>query len=537
MNGEKNDVLIKLAICHMEREDYKKALEFCEVNLRKDENSSRALRYVAWCEFLVGEYIGALAHIEKSILLEEVQHEGYYIKGRILLALNRITEATEVFKKIIKYNQSSATYITSLGITYAMRQLNKEAIESFSQGAKLNRKAAEPLYNLALVYEATENYKEAIELYEEVINIDKDFYLAIISKHNLSNGSALGYHYSRFVHVKFRIEDSLLIDREIAGNTKVRGICEDYFKECAYYLLTDDYSKASVLPNKYNYAYMNPSGKLKNPIKNDAPFIMSSSVYSQNPQNISSPKSSTHKFPKQLKPQTAPLPIITPNSFQSPSGMKPYEKSDAPNSLQSQIKPQAISHPFLPFPISEAPLMNTTGFWNQLLESQQRQVQSMMAHGVIPHPLFMPSTPSIPGNPLQIERPQIINPLSSLFDQKHNLPPHQPSAHVSAQEVDKKDVINEERSLDEVKLSDEEKEPLRLKDKSTTKKLNGDQLPRKKEAGKESNIVRVPIHENRDYGDTIVRLNLSLYKPNYRKRKHAEHNEKINKKEIRKHKY
>jgi tetratricopeptide (TPR) repeat protein len=501
MNEEKNDVLVKLVICHIEKGDYEKALEFSEMNLRRNGESSRALRYIAWCKFLVSNYTDALAHIDKAVLLEEVQHEGHYIKGRILLALNKLLEATEALKKAVGYNQLSAAYMTSLGIAYSMRQLYKEAIEFFSQGIKLNMKAAEPWYNLALIHEVMQDRAEAIIAYEEAIKICKEFYLAVISKDALSNGNILQYHYSRFVHIQFRIDDNLLVDKEIAANPKVKGICEDYFKQCANSLLVnDDYSKAAVLSNKSKGSYMNPLEKLKNPKDNNPPVTMSSNFHFLNPLELTPPKPNIHELRKQTKLQTLFSPIITSNSFQSSGGTRVYEKSNTPSSIQPQIRTQAISHSF---PAPEIPSINKTEFWNQLLQSQ---LQSMIAHRVISYPPYISST-TVPNQSSQIKRSQINNPLPSSPSQKYN--PHKHSFYQLGVKENIKCVDN------------------------NIKKINDDQL---NEDCKESNVVRIPRCGIKEQLDTMVRLDLSLYKPKVRKRKYPENDKEINKEGIQKHK-
>lgn len=220
------DILIKMAICYIEKKEYGDALRSSEAALAMNEQNYRALQHVAWCEFLLEKNVQALEHINKAISLKESDGDGYYIKGRILLATEKYPEAGEAFKKAIQHNHSKVTYLGSSGILNALTNSCKEAFDDFLKATQINPSIPEIWFNIGILYEICQQYAEALVAYNKTLEADPTFNEAIVRKQALSSENPIKSPHPQFMHCEFRVYDPMVPMKSFLNNQKVKKAIE-----------------------------------------------------------------------------------------------------------------------------------------------------------------------------------------------------------------------------------------------------------------------------------------------------------------------
>jgi len=223
------DILIKMAICYIEKKDYIDALRSSEAALAMNDQNYRALQYVAWCEFLLERHSQALEHINKAISLKESDGDGYYIKGRILMATEKYPEAGKSFKRAILHNHNKVAYLGSSGILNALTKSYKEAFDDFRKATDIDASVPEMWFNIGMLYEFNHQYNEAIIAYKKTIEADSSFNQAIVRQQALSSEGPIKPPHPQFIHSEFRIYDPMVPTKSYLNNQKVKKAIEPCF--------------------------------------------------------------------------------------------------------------------------------------------------------------------------------------------------------------------------------------------------------------------------------------------------------------------
>jgi tetratricopeptide (TPR) repeat protein len=220
------DILIKMTICYVEKKEYTDALRSSEAALAMNDQNYRALQHVAWCEFLLERYPQALKHIDKAISLKQSDGDGYYIKGRILMATEKYPDASESFKNAIRHNHSKVAYLGSSGILNALTKSYNEAFNDFLKATQIDDTVHEIWFNIGILYEMHQQYSEALLAYKRTIEADPSFNEAILRKQALSSESPTKSPPPQFVHPEFRVYDPMVPMKSYLNNQKVKKAIE-----------------------------------------------------------------------------------------------------------------------------------------------------------------------------------------------------------------------------------------------------------------------------------------------------------------------
>jgi len=220
------DILIKMGICYIEKKEYADALRSFEAALAMNDQNCRTLQHMAWCEFLMAKYTPALEHIQKAITLKESDGDGYYIKGRILLATEKYPEAKEAFNRAIFHNQAKAIYLASLGVVNCLTKLYSEAFENFLKATQMENSLPEVWFDIGILYELHQQITEAIVAYQKAVEVAPEFTDAAMRKQSLSNESASKPPLPNFIHPEFRVFDTMVPMKSFINNQKVKKASE-----------------------------------------------------------------------------------------------------------------------------------------------------------------------------------------------------------------------------------------------------------------------------------------------------------------------
>lgn len=534
------DILLKLAICHIEKEEYDNALQICEIAFTKNSHNAMTLRHLAWCEFLVGKYKVALEHIDEAVMMEGTEAKGYYVRGRILLALEKLTEASEEFKNATRLDKTNAVYITSLAITYSVKELYKNAHETYLDAAKLNQNAPEIWYNFGVTYEMTQQHSEALLAYEEALKRDKDYYLAIVNKQRLNNGHAIDC--PCFVHLPFFISDSMLFDKKLGE--RIKRLCADYFEK-----LNDSYNQPM---NEFIVSAKPETVNSSDVIKNKTLIPGLTQLHSHERPPSKSNMRENLKAAERIEPQSyldIQLPVQSNNNLKSSAPIKSQENPPCSFQPQARLLP---SIPAAKTPSMDYLQANALEFWRQLLQSQQNQAQSILAHDLALKPNILTSTTIPMQSNVFATEPSAIRCQLAANSNKDHVSGFYPVSSILQQPnvAAHEDVPRLNGKLSEaisVKAPCElqEAEDLKYRTRSSMKKATTDnestpqkrttRIGREREmeeiriiTDKQSNKIIIPdisrIHEkNKANSDTVVRINIATLKPNLRKRKQPEY--------------
>ena len=220
------EILIKMGICYIEKKEYSEALRSYEAALAMNDQNSRTLQHIAWCEFLMTKYIPAVDHIIKAISLKESDADGYYIHGRILLATEKYPEAKDAFNRAIIHNQSKPLFFASLGVVNCLTKLYSEAFENFLKATHMDQSIPEVWFDIGILYEVHQQLNEAAVAYQKAIEAAPDFVEAISRKQVVSSELAGKSPLPQFIHPEFRVADTMVPLKSFINNQKIKKASE-----------------------------------------------------------------------------------------------------------------------------------------------------------------------------------------------------------------------------------------------------------------------------------------------------------------------
>eukprot|EP00826_Nyctotherus_ovalis_P002553 TRINITY_DN10513_c0_g1_i2.p1 TRINITY_DN10513_c0_g1~~TRINITY_DN10513_c0_g1_i2.p1 ORF type:complete len:641 (+),score=120.79 TRINITY_DN10513_c0_g1_i2:679-2601(+) len=224
--GRRIDIFAKLGICFEEKKEYTDALKSYESALALDSKNTKPLLHLAWCHYLMNNHPKAL-EISASILLRDATNsDAYYIKGRAMLQLKKCAEAQECFSQAVANDEKNVVYVNSLGVALCLLGEFGKALTEFSKGTKINSKVAEIWLNLGMLHEHNKEYSEAESAYNEGLKIIPESSMLERRKNSLKEEIKAPIE---FVHMEYRVSDSMVPMKEFANNQFLRKGAEAYF--------------------------------------------------------------------------------------------------------------------------------------------------------------------------------------------------------------------------------------------------------------------------------------------------------------------
>jgi tetratricopeptide (TPR) repeat protein len=173
LNKKPNDVeaLNLLAVIYAIENEYALALEIFNKAAKRNPVDARILFNKSNVLMHLKEYTEALLTVDKALLLNKSNSEGYRIRGEILRSMGRIDESILITKQAIEIDPNNPDLFNDLGILYKDKAEPNLALNNFSWAIKLKPSFAEAYANigntqheLGLLYEAQLSYKALLNL-------------------------------------------------------------------------------------------------------------------------------------------------------------------------------------------------------------------------------------------------------------------------------------------------------------------------------------------------------------------------------------
>lgn len=171
INPGYKDVVIKLSDCYYETGRNRDSLKVFKENKKYCKNYDS---YLAWAKRLhiLGHYEEAISKLSSTEKYNTKRLTAKYLKGEILLELNRVPEALEIFKYIIKLNSDNFKANLKFAEALSMSNENIKAIEVFERCYLLNPLNYELLIKYGKACYRIKDYNKAIELYKDAIQLN-----------------------------------------------------------------------------------------------------------------------------------------------------------------------------------------------------------------------------------------------------------------------------------------------------------------------------------------------------------------------------
>lgn len=120
-----------------------------------------------------GQYVEAVAHLEKALELDERNVDAYISKAIALAYLDRLDEAEECLQRALIVKKDCADAYFHLGNIAFMKEQYKDSIKYLNLAVANGYEAADAYYLLGLVYEVCEEFLQALRHYSKAIRADE----------------------------------------------------------------------------------------------------------------------------------------------------------------------------------------------------------------------------------------------------------------------------------------------------------------------------------------------------------------------------
>lgn len=120
-----------------------------------------------------GQYVEAVAHLEKALELDEKNVDAYISKAIALAYLDRLDEAEECLQRALIVKKDCADAYFHLGNIAFMKEQYKDSIKYLNLAVANGYEAADAYYLLGLVYEVCEEFLQALRHYSKAIRADE----------------------------------------------------------------------------------------------------------------------------------------------------------------------------------------------------------------------------------------------------------------------------------------------------------------------------------------------------------------------------
>ncbi len=167
-----------------------------------------------------GDFIGALAKLNKALEIKPDSHPAWYYRGLVLMSLSSFKEALHSFDKALEFRPGSYASWYNKAVVLVNLGKFEEAIINFNKAIEIKPDFAEGWLNLGNFFDDFGRFEEALDSFEKAIQIKPDYHEVWNSRGNV-------------LRTLKRFEESL------ASYEKTLEIKPDYYESC--------YNKGNVL--------------------------------------------------------------------------------------------------------------------------------------------------------------------------------------------------------------------------------------------------------------------------------------------------
>ncbi len=125
-----------------------------------------------------GKYFEAVRDFAKAVTLDPKSPEAHYALARALTQADKLQEAIDEFKRVLKFNLTNELKIWSyvlMANAYADLGQYKGAIEAYEQAIRLDPTLSKPHNSLGLAYAASGQLSEAAAEFNQAVQLKSDY--------------------------------------------------------------------------------------------------------------------------------------------------------------------------------------------------------------------------------------------------------------------------------------------------------------------------------------------------------------------------
>jgi tetratricopeptide (TPR) repeat protein len=123
----------------------------------------------------LGQYEDAIKCYDKVLDINQLNDDGYFLRGQAKIALEDYTGALEDLNKVRTGQFRSAEKITSIGQCYFGLGFFEEAEKNYQEAIRSDPKSKRAFYSLAVLYANENKYERAKKQLETCVKIDRNF--------------------------------------------------------------------------------------------------------------------------------------------------------------------------------------------------------------------------------------------------------------------------------------------------------------------------------------------------------------------------
>ena len=150
--------------------DYKKSIDKLNVILSLDNNNIDAMYLLAISQEKINDYKNAIKTYKNLIAIQK-NYNFYDNLGKINLKLNEFKTARKYFSGSLRINPKNADIHNTLGIAFAMENMEDLAVKHFLNASEINQDFLDPIYNLLEMYEKTNKFNALKNLVKQKIKL------------------------------------------------------------------------------------------------------------------------------------------------------------------------------------------------------------------------------------------------------------------------------------------------------------------------------------------------------------------------------
>jgi tetratricopeptide (TPR) repeat protein len=181
-----------------------------EYLLKQDPNNALGMFANSTARLELGQPQEALAMVNRLLLVDKVNAEYQFLKGRVLIQLNRPVEATEPLLKAAGIPNPKAIYFTALGVTYNQLGNYDIALAALSRSLEMQKNNPYVLIQQAVAYVGISDDKMAAE------SLKKSVVLSIVANDNRNANRAILLFKSMGLVEQLTAEDFTALEQKVA---------------------------------------------------------------------------------------------------------------------------------------------------------------------------------------------------------------------------------------------------------------------------------------------------------------------------------
>lgn len=246
------DLLVKVEELY-ENKEYDSIISNLSEEILSQYNDSTLYAWSARAHLGVDDYAKGIELAEKSIKLDANNFLGPFVKGTILLYVDKIDESINELNKSISLNDNFATAYYNRGCVNYSKGDYENALKDYSKAIQINSNYLSAYYNRGIIYGRKSDYDSAINDYTNAIDLDSNFAKAYNNR---------GIAFKRKKEYVKAIDDfTKAIELKNNGASEYKNRGEIYFELEEYDKAIDDYNQAINL-DKDQFKWLEDKVKL-----------------------------------------------------------------------------------------------------------------------------------------------------------------------------------------------------------------------------------------------------------------------------------